>query len=799
MKNAVAPKKPSKQNQRVRRVASATNTSAPVAAKAGAPAYKNASLSSARRVKDLLGRMTLEEKAAQMLCIWQEKAVTLVDEKGEFDLAKAKKNLRGPYALARGLGQVGRPSDAGGGRTARQMAELTNAIQKFFLENSRLGIPVMFHEECLHGHAAPEGTSFPQPIALGATFNPELVERLFTMTALEARVRGAHHALTPVVDVAREPRWGRVEETYGEDPYLVSRLGIAAVKGFQGDATFKDKTRVLATLKHFVGHGQPESGMNCAPANVSLRVLRETFLYTFREALREANAVTLMASYNEIDGVPSHANKWLLRDVLRKEWGFKGFIVSDYYAIWELGYRPDTHGHFVAKDRQESCRQSVEAGVNIELPDPDCYKHLVELVKKGALKESQLDELVAPMLFWKFEMGLFDDPYVDPNVAERIVGSEAHRALALEAARESITLVKNEGGVAPLDLSKIKTIAVIGPNAHRGLLGGYSGVPLHNVTVLEGIQATAGKGVKVLYSEGCKITIGGSWNQDAVTASDPDEDQRQIAEAVKVAKKADVIVLAIGGNEQTSREAWNLQHMGDRTSLDLIGRQDELVAAMAKLGKPVIAVLFNGRPLSINHLIAHVPVIYECWYLGQETGTAVADVLFGDHNPGGKLPISFPRSAGHLPVFYNYKPSGRRGYLFDDVSPLFAFGYGLSYTTFALANARLGKKRIKKDGSTTVSVDVTNTGKRAGTETVQLYIRDVVSSVTRPVKELKGFKKVRLEPGETTTVEFTIGPESLKFFDVDMKYVVEPGEFSVMVGTSSRDEDLVKLMLTVQE
>jgi len=799
MKNAVAPKKPSKKNQRVRRVASATNTSAPVAAKAGAPAYKNASLSSARRVKDLLGRMTLEEKAAQMLCIWQEKAVTLVDEKGEFDLAKAKKNLRGPYALARGLGQVGRPSDAGGGRTARQMAELTNAIQKFFLENSRLGIPVMFHEECLHGHAAPEGTSFPQPIALGATFNPELVERLFTMTALEARSRGAHHALTPVVDVAREPRWGRVEETYGEDPYLVSRLGIAAVKGFQGDATFKDKTRVLATLKHFVGHGQPESGMNCAPANVSLRVLRETFLYTFREALREANAVTLMASYNEIDGVPSHANKWLLRDVLRKEWGFKGFIVSDYYAIWELGYRPDTHGHFVAKDRKESCRQSVEAGVNIELPDPDCYKHLVELVKKGALKESQLDELVAPMLFWKFEMGLFDDPYVDPNVAERIVGSEAHRALALEAARESITLVKNEGGVAPLDLSKIKTIAVIGPNAHRGLLGGYSGVPLHNVTVLEGIQAKAGKGVKVLYSEGCKITIGGSWNQDAVTASDPDEDRRQIAEAVKVARKADVIVLAIGGNEQTSREAWNLQHMGDRTSLDLIGRQDELVAAMAKLGKPVIAVLFNGRPLSINHLIAHVPVIYECWYLGQETGTAVADVLFGDHNPGGKLPISFPRSAGHLPVFYNYKPSGRRGYLFDDVSPLFAFGYGLSYTTFALANARLGKKRIKKDGSTTVSVDVTNTGKRAGTETVQLYIRDVVSSVTRPVKELKGFKKVRLEPGETTTVEFTIGPESLKFFDVDMKYVVEPGEFSVMVGTSSRDEDLVKLMLTVQE
>ncbi|MGB7133797.1 MAG: glycoside hydrolase family 3 protein, partial [Acidobacteriaceae bacterium] len=380
-----------------------------------APAYKNPGLPSARRTKDLLSRMTLEEKAAQMLCVWQEKTQKLVNEKGEFDLAKAKKAFRD----RRGLGQVGRPSDAGGGRNARQMAELTNAIQKFFLENSRLGIPVLYHEECLHGHAAPDGTSFPQPIALGATFNPELVESLFTMTALETRLRGAHHALTPVVDVAREPRWGRVEETYGEDPYLVSRLGIAAVRGFQGDRNFRDKRHILATLKHFVGHGQPESGMNCAPANVSERVLRETFLYTFREALREAQAVTVMASYNEVDGIPSHANQWLLRDVLRKEMSFKGFVVSDYYAIWELGYRPDTHGHFVAKDKKESCALAVNAGVNIELPDPDCYLYLVELVKKGILKESQIDDLVAPMLFWKFEMGLFDDPYVDPAEAER--------------------------------------------------------------------------------------------------------------------------------------------------------------------------------------------------------------------------------------------------------------------------------------------------------------------------------------------------------------------------------------------
>jgi beta-glucosidase len=758
------------------------------------PAYKNPKLPSARRVKDLLSRMTLEEKAAQMVCIWQQKPDTLIDAAGNFDLQKAKTGFWG----GRGVGQVGRPSDSGKGKNAREMAGLCNDIQKFFLENSRLGIPVIFHEECLHGHAAIDGTSFPQPIALGATFNPELVESLFTMTALEARLRGTHQALTPVIDVAREPRWGRVEETYGEDPYLVSRLGIAAVRGFQGKGDFRDKRHLLATLKHFVGHGQPESGMNCAPANVSLRVLRETFLYTFQQVLKHAGAISVMASYNEIDGVPSHANKWLLRDVLRKEWGFKGFVVSDYFAIWELGYRPDTHGHFVAADKKESCVQSVRAGVNIELPDPDCYLNLCELVRKRVLKESELDELVAPMLFWKFEMGLFDDPYVDPEKAERVVGCEAHRELALSAAHEAITLLKNENNLAPLNLASIKSIAVIGPNANRSLLGGYSGAPKHDITVLEGIRNKVGNRVKVLYSEGCKITIGGSWNQDEVVASDPEQDRKQIEEATQVAKNADVIVLAIGGNEQTSREAWSLQHMGDRTSLDLLGRQEELVKAMMATGKPVIVFLFNGRPLSINYVSQHVPVIYECWYLGQETGRAVADVLFGDYNPGGKLPITIPRSVGHLPVFYNYKPSARRGYLFDDVSPLYAFGYGLSYTTFAIKNPRLTKKTIKVKEATRVLADVTNTGKREGTEVVQLYIRDLVSSVTRPIKELKGFQKVRLQPGETKTVSFDITADELSFYDVNMRYGVEPGDFQIMVGSSSRDGDLQKLVLQVK-
>ena len=349
------------------------------------PVYKNPTAPVGRRVDDLLSRMTLEEKAAQMVCIWQEKSTKLQDKNGDFDLNKAKKH----FGHGQGIGQIARPSDAGSkptdagvGKSPRGTAELTNEIQKFFIENSRLGIPVFFHEECLHGHAAIGATSFSQPIGLGATFNPSLVQALYAMAAEETRARGAHQALTPVVDVARDPRWGRVEETFGEDPYLVAQLGMASVRGFQGDATFKNQKHVIATLKHFAAHGQPESGQNCAPVNVSMRMLRETFLYPFKEAIQKAGAISVMASYNEIDGVPSHASEWLLREVLRKEWGFTGFVVSDYYAIWELGYRPDTHGHHVAKDKAESCALAVKAGVNIEFPEPDCYLHLVELVRK---------------------------------------------------------------------------------------------------------------------------------------------------------------------------------------------------------------------------------------------------------------------------------------------------------------------------------------------------------------------------------------------------------------------------------
>jgi beta-glucosidase len=757
--------------------------------------YKNPALPIAKRVADLLGRMSLDEKAAQMMCIWQKKAETLLDADGNFDLEKAKASFKKGH----GIGQVGRPSDAGKGKDPTENAQLTNAIQKFFIEHSRLGIPVIFHEECLHGQASVGATSFSQPIGLGATFNPDLVRALFAMTAEEARSRGTHQALTPVVDVARDPRWGRVEETYGEDPFLVSRMGIAAVKGFQGEGTFHDKKHVIATLKHFAAHGQPESGMNCAPVDVSMRVLRETFLYPFKETLQKGGALSVMPSYNEIDGVPSHASKWLLRDVLRKEWGFKGFTVSDYYAIWELGNRPDTHGHHVARDKKEAALLAFRAGVNIEFPEPDCYLHLVELVRAKAIKESELDALVAPMLHCKFKLGLFDDPYVDPENAKRVASNPANRKLALQAARETITLLKNEDALVPLDPSQISSIAVIGPNADRELLGGYSGRPAFYTSVLEGIRAKVGDRIKVPYAEGCKITVGGSWNQDLVTRSNPDEDRKLIEEAVDVASKADVVVLAIGGNEQTSREGWSKAHLGDRANLQMVGLQEDLVKAILETGTPVIVLLFNGRPLAIPYLAEHVPAIFECWYLGQETGSAIADVLLGDYNPGGKLPITIPRSVGHVPAFYNHKPSARRGYLFDDVSPLYAFGYGLSYTTFSFSNLRIDRKNIRAKDSTRVHVEVTNTGRRQGDEVVQMYIRDCVSSVTRPVKELKGFQRLSLQPGQTETVTFEITPDLLSFYDINMKFGVEPGEFEIMIGNSSRDSDLQKTMLTVRK
>jgi beta-glucosidase len=755
------------------------------------PRYLDATLTTAQRVADLLGRMTLEEKAAQMVCVWNEKVERLLGEDGRFCPDRAREH----FGHGHGLGQVGRPGDAHGGASPVEFAELTNAIQRFFVENSRLGIPVVFHDECLHGLVARDATSFPQPIGLASAFNPDLVRRVYEVTARESRACGVHQALAPVVDVARDPRWGRVEETFGEDPYLVAELGVAAVRGFQGDRVISDPDRVICTLKHFAAHGQPESGNNCAPVSISERHLRETFLYPFERAIREGGAMSLMASYNEIDGVPSHASTWLLREVLRDEWGFDGTVVSDYYAIRELWDRPGLFGHHVAANRDEAAALAVAAGVNIELPEPDCYADLAELVRRGFVAEVEIDELVGKLLAHKFELGLFENPYVDSANAESLVGCEEHAAVALESARQTITLLKNDG-VLPLQKGKHKTIAVIGPNAHHTLLGGYSGKPKSFVTVLDGVRQAFGADCEVLYAEGCQITIGGGWFEDEVVPSDPETDRRLIAEAVEVAKRADLVVLAVGGNEQTSREAWMANHLGDRTSLDMVGRQDELVDALHATGKPIVSLLFNGRPLAVGNLVEKSAALLECWYLGQESGTAVAEVLIGKHNPCGKLPITIPRSVGHLPVFYNHRPSARRGYLFDETTPLFPFGYGLSYTTFELSDPKLDKETIALGESTHLRVTVTNTGSCSGAQVVQLYIRDLVSSVTRPVRELKGFARIELAAAESREVALPITPDSLAFWNLVKKFVVEPGEFELFVGFDSQASGALTLTVT---
>jgi beta-glucosidase len=744
--------------------------------------YRNPRLPLEQRVTDLLSRMTLEEKVAQLTSTMERMGsgsdASLVDPKGSFLPERAA------VLLKNGIGQISRPS---GMRGPRAMAEFTNSIQKWARNNTRLGIPVLFHEECLHGHAAQKGTSFPQAIALASAWDPDLVEKVFSATASEVRARGAQQCLTPVLDLARDPRWGRTEETYGEDPYLGSRIGVAAVKGFQGIGPLVDKPHVIATAKHFAVHGQPEGGANTAPGNYSERVIREYFLKPFEAAVREGKIQSVMASYNEIDGIPSHGNKFLLDNILRQEWGFNGIVVSDYFGIRQLQSK-----HHVVATGEEAAKLALESGVDIELPFLEVNSHLVDLVKQGKVSEASVDRATARILRSKFITGLFDDPFVDPDYAEKITNSSDHQQLALDAAGKAIILLKNDGHLLPLKKGNYRRIAVIGPNAAEVHLGGYSGWPGRGVSILQGIKDKVGRDAEVLYSLGCRITETRGGNEtmptleDKLVFGDPTLNAKRIQEAVTVAQKADLTILALGGNEQTAREAWE-GHLGDRDSLDLLGDQDDLVKAMVALGKPVVVFLIHGRPNSINFIAEKVPTILEGWYLGQETGTAVADVLFGDVNPGGKLPITVPRSVGQLPDYYYQKPSARLQYMDSTALPLFPFGWGLSYTTFKYGNISLLPDSIGPEGKTRVTVDVTNTGSVRGDEVVQLYIRDEVSSVTRPVKELRGFRRITLDPGKIEKVEFTLGPDELSFLNRDMKRVVEPGSFKIMVGGNSVD------------
>lgn len=751
-----------------------------------APDYKNPRLPVEQRVADLLHRMTLEEKLAQLESLWENRMFfpkpeqLFVDPQGHFLPEHAA------LLMKDGMGEISRPSE---NRGPGDMAEFTSAIQRWMVEHTRLGIPVLFHEECLHGHMAPKGTSYPQAIALASTWDPALVNSVFTATAQEVRARGAHRCLAPVLDLARDPRWGRTEETYGEDPYLVSHIGVAAITGLQGTGPALDGSHVFATAKHFAVHGQPEGGTNVAPGNYSERVIQEYFLKPFQSAVQQAHVQSVMASYNEIDGIPSHSNKRLLDDILRQDWGFQGVVISDYFGITDLN-----NLHHVAANDADAAKMALEAGVDVELPFGNAYQSLADQVRSGRIAQATMDRSVARVLRLKFLAGLFENPYVDATRAEAVTNSQEHRQLALRAAHESIILLKNDNHLLPLDRGKYKRIAVIGPNAAEVHLGGYSDKPGRGSSILQGIRDKVGSSAQVLYAEGVKITeTAPDYNADKVVLGNPELNARRTAQAVQVARQADVVILALGGNEQTSREAWAVNHPGDRTSLDLLGNQDDLVKAILATGKPVVVVMIHGRPLSINYVAEHVPAILDGWYLGQETGTAVADVLFGDYNPGGKLPITVPRSVGQLPDYYYQKPSAKREYLDSSTTPLFPFGYGLSYSTFQYKNLRVSPQAIGPEGTATVSVDVTNTGRMRGDEVAQLYIHDLVSSVTRPIKELRGFERITLDPGQTKTLQFILGPEELSFLNREMKRVVEPGDFDVMVGGNSVDLTATKL------
>lgn len=769
-------------------------TQAHSAAQSTAPAYKDPKLPVEARVEDLLARMTLEEKVAQMLSIWENKA-DVFDARMEFDPAKMA--LKYPN----GIGTFARPSDATGPSSPRVVRRrdipatirLVNALQHYAMTGTRLGIPILLHEEGLHGYAAVGATSFPQAIALASSWDPALVRAVNAVTAREIRARGVSEALSPVVDVARDPRWGRIEETFGEDPYLVGEMGVASVEGLQGEG----KTRVLgsgkvfATLKHLTGHGQPESGTNVGPAPYSERTLRENFFPPFEKVIERTGIETVMPSYNEIDGVPSHANVWLLQKVLRGEWQFDGVVVSDYYAIEDLQTL-----HHIAGSPEEAARLALAAGVDSDLPSGGAYATLTQQVQGGRVPEDSINMAVRRLLKLKFRAGLFENPYANAEQAAALTNNSEARALARKAAQRTIVLLKNDG-MLPLQLPPAggakSVIAVIGPSAAVARLGGYYGEPPLKVSILDGIRARVGSRANVVYAEGVKITANDDWWADDVQLADPAANRRLIDEAVSVARNADRIVLAIGDTEQTSREGWAKSHLGDRDSLDLVGEQQALFDALHALGKPIVVVLINGRPASTVQISAAANAMLEGWYLGEQGGNAVADILFGDVNPGGKLPVTIPRSVGQLPMFYNYKPSAHRGYLFDSVEPLYPFGFGLSYTSFEIGAPRLSSDRIAGNGSVTVSVPVRNTGARAGDETVQIYVHQLLSSVTRPIKELKAFERITLNPGESKTVTFVLTSEAFRMWNASMQRVVEPGAFEIMAGPNSVDLKTVLL------
>ena len=769
-------------------VTSVLNTNIIFGQNANKPIYKDAEVPIEVRVQDLLSQMTLEEKVRQ-IDIWhpadrmvsKDSLFNAILESEEGELVK---------------GGIGFLQFKTKNLTHEQYWANFNAVQKYLLEETRLGIPAISNGEGCHGFVGSEGTVFPVPLALGSTWDRELQEEVFNAIGKEMRTFGITHAATPVLDLLREPRYGRCDEMLGEDPYHVAEMGIAAVNGLQSLPASGDPggTQMIACAKHFGAHGEPEGGTNLSPANLSERVLRETHFYPFEMVVKKANIRTVMASYNEIDGVPSHANSWLLNDILRGEWGFTGYVISDYDAVRRMIYR-----QHIAHDQPEAAMRAITAGMDFECPNNRenyCFKYLPQLIESGEVSEVHLDSAVARVLRNKFMIGLFERPFLNPtNRGELSSMQEEYRQLARKAAEKSMILLRNENNTLPFNPNRIKRIAVIGPTADEVHYGTYSNDATPGVSILEGLKKFGEGKFEVFYEEGYLVYENDkSIPEEAKTVA---AEEARIKRAVALAQTCDAVLLVMGGSELTSREGWGEDRTGDRVNLNPLGRQDDLAKAIFNLGKKTAVLLINGRPLAVNYLANNAPALIEGWYLGQEQGNAVANVLFGLANPGGKLTVTIPRSVGQLPVYYNHKPIvHERSFVEGPYSPLYPFGYGLSYTTFEYSNLQLNKSVVANGEPVTVSVDVTNTGDVAGDEIVQMYIRDKVSSVTRPVKELKGFERISLEKGETKTVSFDVTKEKLQFYDIDMKRVVEPGEFAIMVGTNSQEYQTTLLTVT---
>lgn len=746
--------------------------------------YKNAKLAIPIRVKDLISRMTLEEKIGQLnvLLGWEmyDKKET-ISPSDQFKNAIQKQHIGMLWATLRADPWTKKTLENGLDPYSASLA--TNALQKWNLENSRLQIPLFFAEECPHGHMAIGATVFPTAIGQGSTWNPELIQQMGSVIAKETRLQGGHIGYGPVIDLARELRWSRVEETYGEDTYLTSKMGVAMVQGFQ-NANLKSGENIIATLKHFIAYGVPEGGHNGGFVNLGKRELLQSYLPPFKATVK-AGVGSIMTAYNSIDGVPNSSNSALLKTLLRTNWGFKGLVVSDLYSI--NGLRDIDH---LAPTYTEAAALAMNAGIDADLGGVVFSEPLIAAVKSGTVEMERIDEAVTRVLTKKFEMGLFENPYTDPVLARTVVNNEAAVKLSKQVASESIILLKNQNQILPLS-KQLKSIAVIGPNADNlyNQLGDYTATQKREniVTVLDGIKNKFPKDVIINYVKGCGIR---------------DTNNTNINEAVLAAQQSEVTVVVLGGSSardfktsylETGAAAIDQKNTGDiesgegfdRESLELMGKQLELLKAIVKTGKPVVLVLIQGRPLNLNWPAENVPAILNVWYPGEQGGNAIADVLFGDYNPAGRLPVSVPRSVGQLPVYYSYQNSSRHDYVEGTAKPLFPFGYGLSYTNFSYADLRVSKAEDQDQLSVMVTFKVKNSGQRDGDEVVQLYVKDEISSVVVPNKLLKQFKRIHLKAGEERAVQFKLTAEDFALFNSYNQQVAEKGRFQLLIGGTS--------------